>query len=1536
MTLNKISKAFFINLDRRIDRLEHVNKSLPFSAERFPAIDAKNLELNEEIKKIFGKNLQKFTKAEIACSLSHYKLWKNLTLDRDADNYLILEDDAVFKEGFTNFWNQVFSKHIPENYNLIYLGGCQPWNKPHYHKALEKYNNYFFNIKRNDFFTKNDHFWHMNASSYILSKTAASLLCQWVEQNGIDYALDNFMQRFFNENKLFAAPKSIYHLNPLMSYQLHEENDNTEIDKKSDLRFADEKFGSVDLKNKPIPKKIFQTWENDKLEGVFKYLTDRVKSYNRSYSYEFFDGEKRRNFIKDNFAQDVLECYDLIIPGAFKADLWRYCVLYKYGGIYCDIDMLCFSCFDKVIIGDEIDFFAPIDINPREDICSHAVSNAFIGSSPGHPIIKICIDLIVQNVISERWLNEGMIDLDFSGPGLLGRAINLFLGRSEKSKLKGCEGIIKKGLHKIKLIYFKQGLEYMTDLGGDIIFQNKNGNQSIKRLIIQQEKDSNVRPWVECMIGGKLPYIKKDNTNDISLINPTAITYLGKQYTLYRGEKYLDEKPPPLGFNRSDFSYWLEVDGVRRQCIFNFDNYAYKTIRRIDIDSGSNKSIVEDLRFIESSVKQTSEGLICLATCCLLPYTRIFQGTKNEDGSWNKSRGLGLEFTFRAAYCQVNLSTAEIKFIDQIDGSSQIQNEKNWSCFINNGEYYVVYSMFPLVYTKASSLADISFSSQDLSQELIYSSSTNPIKIGENQYAMLCHKRDKDKEFCYNYQLVTFEIKNGSICNIQCLPVNIDEGYYCSSIMKEGLKIKVFAGVRDLSNKCFNIDIPKIHINQFPNLQTISSNQIPKKIHLSWKNKNVLDSNYSLIKKGAKNLELLNPGWDIQVYDDEDINRLLRDSIGRDNWNLIKDRKITEKTDLWRLLKTYKEGGLYIDIDRYIDIPLSEIINHKTSCVLPTFQDIDFSQDFILTCAKNPIIGRAIANNLNYRKQGKPLFFLAVYSYMQSACEVLGEKVVDRGNNTEYFNSIRNKINQCEYLETYREIGPEHHVLFRNINSDFSMQQFEQDKADFYNGYNVIHWNNDTRKKHELISLQPRQELDIKEYYKKLDQKFIFEGGENSIENKGQAKKLIELCNKYNCKNVMEIGFNAGHSADLFLSINENIKLTSFDIGLHKYVNYGKKFIDNKYPNRHSLILGDSKKTIPDFYKYNSSAKFDLIFIDGDHSEIGAISDLLNCKKLSHSQTIVVMDDTRNEQPMASWNINVNKAWQKCISAGIVYQIESEDYNQEGFCARGQSWGRYILKEEKENNTNLEIKQQQFKKFKDQWQKFKDYDFLKYISRRLPNPEIPGDKFSKYNPGQKIAIVSLYTSEISDYAVYSEMSVRDYCLKQGYTFYVYRETLEKNASANWSKAKAILNHIDDHDYIVWMDSDTLIFNPEKKLESIIEKAPKKFILATKDIGDNCMLNSGVLFLKSHQYTKNLITKWRGFNGDKSSLYASGGDQEILCEILRKSDSFGFNRKIFEMNEFNTDPRLVNEDTFILHFMAYPHELKKIFMSYWCS
>ena len=53
-----------------------------------------------------------------------------------------------------------------------------------------------------------------------------------------------------------------------------------------------------------------------------------------------FNDDECRAFIAREYPSDVLDAYDNLIPTAFKADLWRYCVLYMYGGVYLDIKLL--------------------------------------------------------------------------------------------------------------------------------------------------------------------------------------------------------------------------------------------------------------------------------------------------------------------------------------------------------------------------------------------------------------------------------------------------------------------------------------------------------------------------------------------------------------------------------------------------------------------------------------------------------------------------------------------------------------------------------------------------------------------------------------------------------------------------------------------------------------------------------------------------------------------------------------------------------------------------------------------------------------------------------------------------------------------------------------------------------------------------------------------------------------------------------------------------------------------------------------------
>lgn len=111
-----------------------------------------------------------------------------------------------------------------------------------------------------------------------------------------------------------------------------------------------------------------------------------------------------------------------------------------------------------------------------------------------------------------------------------------------------------------------------------------------------------------------------------------------------------------------------------------------------------------------------------------------------------------------------------------------------------------------------------------------------------------------------------------------------------------------------------------------------------------------------------------------------------------------------------------------------------------------------------------------------------------------------------------------------------------------------------------------------------------------------------------------------------NSKNLLEIGFNAGHSSVLFFYSNPNLKLLSFDIAAHKYtepcVNFLKKIYDIEF------VKGDSTKTVKN---YIVNDKYDVIHIDGSHGIKCAEEDLKNCIKFAHKNTILVFDDTNQQ-----------------------------------------------------------------------------------------------------------------------------------------------------------------------------------------------------------------------------------------------------------------------------------------------------------------
>jgi predicted O-methyltransferase YrrM len=184
----------------------------------------------------------------------------------------------------------------------------------------------------------------------------------------------------------------------------------------------------------------------------------------------------------------------------------------------------------------------------------------------------------------------------------------------------------------------------------------------------------------------------------------------------------------------------------------------------------------------------------------------------------------------------------------------------------------------------------------------------------------------------------------------------------------------------------------------------------------------------------------------------------------------------------------------------------------------------------------------------------------------------------------------------------------------------------------------------------------------------------------NNLENgSGQIPQqqidLIRLINTGSAKTIMEIGFNAGHSADALLSSRPDITLVSFDIAIHKYIDVAKEYIDMKYPGRHVLIKGDSLTSVPQYIQDNPEKKFDLIFIDGCHEFRYAMSDLMNCRQLAHKDTIVALDDTSYRLQIGEWNQGPTLAWTLLSINNVINALSSAEY----IPGRGMSWGKYNL-----------------------------------------------------------------------------------------------------------------------------------------------------------------------------------------------------------------------------------------------------------------
>ncbi len=148
---------------------------------------------------------------------------------------------------------------------------------------------------------------------------------------------------------------------------------------------------------------------------------EEIKSRNPEWNYRFYDNEAIESFVSEHYGRKVLDAYLKIDPsyGAARADLFRYLVMYRIGGVYLDIKSRFLVPIDDVIAGDEGyiisqwsnkkgEKYEGFGLKPEvAHVAGGELQQWHIIAAPGHPFLRVLLLSILDDIERYRPWRHG-------------------------------------------------------------------------------------------------------------------------------------------------------------------------------------------------------------------------------------------------------------------------------------------------------------------------------------------------------------------------------------------------------------------------------------------------------------------------------------------------------------------------------------------------------------------------------------------------------------------------------------------------------------------------------------------------------------------------------------------------------------------------------------------------------------------------------------------------------------------------------------------------------------------------------------------------------------------------------------------------------------------------------------------------------------------------------------------------------------------------------------------------------------------------
>lgn len=139
-----------------------------------------------------------------------------------------------------------------------------------------------------------------------------------------------------------------------------------------------------------IPKIIHQTWKTETIPSKWIPLVNKVRNLNPDWEYRLWTDYDNDAFVKKEFPE-FYDTFKGFSRGIMRADVIRYLIMLKRGGVYLDYEVL--QAFD---FGDH-KLILPLNRSLHSGDPQDELGNCIFASAPGHPFWKDVITDLKQN-----------------------------------------------------------------------------------------------------------------------------------------------------------------------------------------------------------------------------------------------------------------------------------------------------------------------------------------------------------------------------------------------------------------------------------------------------------------------------------------------------------------------------------------------------------------------------------------------------------------------------------------------------------------------------------------------------------------------------------------------------------------------------------------------------------------------------------------------------------------------------------------------------------------------------------------------------------------------------------------------------------------------------------------------------------------------------------------------------------------------------------------------------------------------------------